>query len=77
MPQHDQVVDEVGALADDIARAVAHRLESDLASLFDQLMRDLAPTAGEQTRGAWIIALANAVEGVVEPSDFSGIGPDL
>jgi hypothetical protein len=59
------VIYEIGALADDAARAVAHRFESDLAGLLDQFLRDLAPTRSEQTRGAWIVLFGDAIEGVV------------
>ena len=65
VPQHDQVVDQIGALADDAARAVAHRFESDLAGLLDQFLCDLAPTRGEQMRSARIVSFAHTVEGVV------------
>ena len=51
VPQHDQLVDKIGALADDTARTVTGGSESDFAGLFDQLLRDLAPPAGEQARG--------------------------
>ncbi len=77
VPQHDQVVEQIGALADDTARAVAHRFESDLAGLLDQFLRDLAPTRSEQTRGAGIVSFAHAVERVVKASDFRRIGPDF
>src|ERR1700730_5509732 len=53
------------------------RLESDLAGLLDQFLRDLASTAGEQTRRARIVSLADAVEAVVEAGDFRRVPPDL
>jgi hypothetical protein len=56
---------------------VAHGLESDLAGLLDQLLRDFASTAGEQACSTWIIPFADGVEGVVETSDFRRIRPDL
>jgi hypothetical protein len=35
VPQHDEVVDQIGALADDATRMVLHRLKGDLAGLPD------------------------------------------
>jgi hypothetical protein len=52
---------------------VAHRLKGDLAGLFDQLLRDLAASAGEQMRSARIVSFADAVKGVVEAADFRRI----
>src|SRR6516162_8485982 len=69
-PQHDQMVHQIGALANDPARAVAHRLESDLAGLLHQLLCKLGSTAGEQPRRARIIPLVDPVEVVVEARDL-------
>src|SRR3984893_14014689 len=67
------MVEKIGALADDAARTVAHRLESGLAGLLDQLLCDLGPTAGEQVRSARVVAFLDAVEGIVEAADFRRI----
>src|SRR5580704_9596492 len=71
------MVEKIGALADDAARTVAHRLDSGLAGLLDQLLCDLRPTAGEQVRSARVVAFLDAVEGIVEAADFRRIRPDL
>src|ERR1700732_127400 len=70
------MVEKIGALADDAARTVAHRRESGLAGLLDQLLRDLRPTAGEQVRSARVVAFLDAVEGIVEAADFRRIRLD-
>ena len=62
VPQYNQMIDEIGALADDAARAVTHRLESKLAGLFDYFLRDLASTARKQAGSSRVFALAEAVE---------------
>jgi hypothetical protein len=71
------VVEEIGALADDTARAVAYGLESDLTGLFDYFLRDLASTACKQPGSTRILALADSAEGIVEACDLSRTLPDL
>jgi hypothetical protein len=77
VPQHDQLIDQIRAFPDDTARTVAHGRESYFTGLFDQFLRDLAPPAGEQARGARMVFFVDAIEGVVKSGYFCCIRPDL
>jgi hypothetical protein len=71
------MVDQIGALADDGARAVANRLESNLAGLLHQFLCHFSAPAGEQTRRAGVVLLLHPVEVAIEARDFRRIRPEL
>src|SRR5580704_6664221 len=50
-PQHDEVIDQVGAFFDDGFAVAVHGVDDDLDCLFGQLFRHLAAARTQQPRG--------------------------
>ena len=69
-PEHDEMVNEIGALAHDAAGAVAQALESDLARLLDELLAHFPLAAFEKLGGARMGVRTDLIESRVKPLDL-------
>ena len=66
VPQNDQVIEKIGTFADRLLGPLPHRLESDLGSLLDNLLRDLPQSGIHQLCRASMLRQFHIIQRVVE-----------
>jgi hypothetical protein len=64
-PEHDEVVKDVRAFPNDANRPMLDCSEGHLCGLFDDLLRDLAGSGGQQPSGARMAFGRHLIEGTV------------
>src|ERR1700758_1102794 len=50
-PQHQQMIEQIGALADECGRVLSNTLDDRFNRLLTELLSNLRPAAGEEPRG--------------------------
>src|ERR1700730_11582029 len=74
-PQHDEVVEQVRALPHHASIVVLDCFRGTLASLFNDLLRDLACAGLKQLESAWIARRRYLAERNIEAIEFAADGP--
>ena len=78
-PEHDEIVDEVGAFLDDGVAAAVHRVDHDFDGLFGELLGHLGAAGAQQPRGARAcrIAMPSGDHPVIEALDRISHAPTI
>jgi hypothetical protein len=71
MPKRNEVVKQIGALANDASRVMFDRLECHFAGFLDNLLGALAGARSEQSRRAWMILRRYLGKRPIEAIEFT------
>src|ERR1700722_7980795 len=71
MPERDEVVEQIGALANDASRVMFDRLERHFSGFLDDLLGGLAGTRSDQSRRAWMFLRRHLGERLIEAIEFA------